>query len=436
MGTVRYQASHVVTQDADDRWLSPGVVDVTDGKIDWVGAPEDTPERADTSVEHLDGMLLPGFVNTHAHSPMVLLRGVGDGLPVDRWLSEAIWPREARLVPDDVRVAMTLGAAQLLMGGYTTSVEMYFHADEMAEGARAAGLRAMIAPPILVTDDLGALGAWEQQLDRSVAFIDAHRDDDLIRGIIGPHSAYAVSETLLREAGQAAADRDVLLTIHVAEGEHEGDEILAKYGVTVPRLLDRLGVLDAQVLAAHGVWLTDDDIMLLADRRVGVAHCPLSNGKHASGIAPVADLRAAAVPVGIATDGPVSHDRLDPFEEMRTAIRLARLRAKDASALTASDALRMVTREAAAAAGRDDIGAIEAGRQADLVLVDIDPVAMSPVVERKDLITHLVWSGTPELVERVWVGGREVVRDGTATAVDLEEVVSDTTERARRLAGG
>lgn len=442
MATVRYQATHVVTQDEDDRWLSPGVVEVTDGRITWVGPPEDAPEQPpqdapedpQATPEQLDGMLLPGFVNTHAHSPMVLVRGAGEGLPVDRWLAEAIWPREARLTSDDVRVGMMLGAAQLLRNGYTTSCEMYFRADEVAAGARAVGLRCLVASPILVTEGLDALGPWQEQLDEVAAFADAHRDDDLVDGVVGPHAAYTVPEAALREIGRLAVDRDLLVTIHVAETEHEGDRILEQHGVTVPAYLDRLGVLEARVLAAHGVWLTDDDVALFAERRVGVAHCPASNAKHASGIAPVVELRAAGVPVGIATDGPVSHDRLDPFEEMRTAIRLARLRAGDAATLGPRDVLRMVTREAAAALGRDDLGAIEAGRRADLVLVRVDPTVLSPVVACEDLLTHLVWSGTPALVDRVWVGGREVVRDGVVTTIDVEDVAADVTRRARRLA--
>jgi 5-methylthioadenosine/S-adenosylhomocysteine deaminase len=433
--TDRYQATHVLTQDADDRWLRPGVVDVSDGRISWVGAPQDAPPH-DGAVHELDGMLLPGFVDAHAHTPMVLLRGAGEGLPVDRWLTEVMWPREARLTPDDIRVGTAFGAAQLLRGGITTSSEMYFAPEAMAEGAREAGLRCLIAPPLIVAEGLDSLGTWQEQLERMVAFARDNRDDPLIDGVIGPHAAYTVPEEPLREAGRIAAEESLLLHLHVAEQEHEGAGILEEHGVSVPRYLERLGVLEARIVAAHGVWLTDDDIALFAEHRVGVAHCPLSNGKHASGIAPVVDMRAAGIPVAIATDGPASHDRLDLFEEMRTAIRLARLRSGDAAILGPRDALAMVTREAAAAIGRDDLGAIEAGRRADLVLVDLDPTVLSPVVEPEDLLTHLVWSGTPTLVRHVWVEGRQVVEDGAVTTVDAGALAADVTERARRLASG
>lgn len=432
--TDRYHAPEVLTQDADDRWLSPGVVEVTGGWISWVGAPEDAPERPGARTHHLDGLLLPGFVNTHAHTPMVLLRGAGEGLPVDRWLTEVMWPREGRLDAEDVHWGMRLGAAQLLASGFTTSNEMYFHPEAMAAGARDAGLRCLVAPPLLVTDDLGALGAWERQFDAAAQFARAHRDDDLIEGVIGPHSAYMVAEGPLREAGRLAAAEDLLLHIHVAEGEHEGDAIRDEHGLSVPAYLEELGVLDARVLAAHGVWLTADDIAILARYRVGVAHCPASNGKHASGIAPVTDMRAAGIPVGIATDGPASHDRLDPFEEMRLAIRLARLRGRDASAFGTRDALRMVTCEAARAIGRPDLGVIEVGGRGDLVHVRGTGGELGPVVEREDLLTHLVWGGSPALVDAVWVGGQQVVSDGTTTHVDLDRAAAEVTTRARRIA--
>jgi 5-methylthioadenosine/S-adenosylhomocysteine deaminase len=430
----RYQAPHVLTQDAEDRHLSPGVVDVVDGRIEWVGPPAEAPERPALVTHELDGVLVPGFVNTHAHSAMTPLRGAGEGLPVDRWLAEVMWPREAALTEDDVHWGMTLGAAQLLSGGITTSVEMYFHPAAVAAAARTAGLRTIVTPPVLVAEDLHRFGTWQEQLDVAVALATDLRDDPMVEVGLGPHSAYAVPEEPLRVAAALAGEHDLLLHIHVAEGEHEGDAIAAEHGVTVPRYLERLGFLEHRLLAAHGVWLTDDDIELFAANRVGVAHCPLSNGKHASGLAPVRALRAAGVPVGIATDGPASHDRLDPFEEMRAAIRSARLREGDAAIMGPRDALRMVTSEAARACGREDVGAIEAGRHADLVLVARGH-EQTPVVEDDDVLTHLVWSGSPRAVRAVWVGGRQVVRDGEVVTVDVGEAATEVTARARRLAG-
>lgn len=437
MSIQRFHAPYVVTQDADGRVLAPGMVEVTDGWITWVGEPDQAPPPDEhgpaVSVRHLDGVLLPGLVNTHAHSPMTLLRGAGEGLPVDRWLTEVMWPREARLTAEDVAWGMRLGAAQLLRGGITTTVEMYFHPEALARAGREVGLRTVVTPPVLVAPGLEHHGSWQQQLEHALELAEVFRDDPLVDVGLGPHSAYAVPTEPLVATIDAAVAHGLLLHVHVAEGEHEGDAITAEHGVSVPRYLERLGALGTRLLAAHGVWLTDDDIALLADHRAGVAHCPASNAKHASGLAPVRALRAAGVPVGIATDGPASHDRLDAFEEARTAIRLARLREGDAGALGPHEALRMLTREAADALGRDDLGALQAGRRADLVHLGLRP-DIGPLLTARDLPTHLVWSGSPAAVRDVWVGGRAVVADHRLVGVDLDLAYDQVVRRAGRLA--
>ncbi len=437
MSTHRFHAPYVVTQDAEDRVLAPGVVEIADGWITRVEAANAAPAPDEPGpglqIHHLDGVLLPGFVNTHAHTPMTLLRGAGEGLPVDRWLTEVMWPREARLTAEDVAWGMRLGATQLLRGGITTSVEMYFHPEALARAGREVGLRTVVTPPVLVAPGLEHHGSWQQQLERALELADLFRDDPLVDVGLGPHSAYAVPTEPLVATIDAAVAHGLLLHVHVAEGEHEGDVITAEHGLSVPRYLERLGALGTQLLAAHGVWLTDDDIALLAAHQTGVAHCPASNAKHASGLAPVRALRAAGVPVGIATDGPASHDRLDPFEEARTAIRLARLRERDAGALGPREALRMLTCEAAAALGRDDLGALEAGRRADLIHLELGP-DLGPVLDPTQLVTHVVFSGSPAAVRDVWVGGQPAVVDHRPLAVDLTGASAEVTARARRVA--
>jgi len=429
---IRYVADHLITMQSDPAVIERGVVDVADGRVVHAGSETEAPPF-EGEVRRLSGLLLPGFVNTHTHTPMVLLRGAGEGLPVDRWLVEVMWPREGKLTPDDVRWGMTLGAGELLTGGTTTSHEMYFFSEAVIEAAIDAGLRLVVTPPILTGDDLTRFGTWEEQLQRMADIADEHRDHATVTVGIGPHSGYALPEEPLRAAAELATDRGLHIHIHLAEGRTEGDAIAERHGVTMPRYLDSLGIFDApRVVAAHCVWVTEDDIELMARRTVGVAHCPMSNGKHASGIAPVTDLRAASVPVGIATDGPSSHDRLDMFEEMRLALRLARLRAGDAGAMTPADVLTMATREAADVLGRPDLGRIAPGSRADMILVDTTP--LGPVVETDDLVTHLVYSGTPDLVRTVWVEGRIVVDEGRPLRVDMDAARTEVVQRARRLA--
>src|SRR5690606_37472467 len=331
------------------------------------------------------------------------------------------------------RWGMTLGAGELLTGGTTTSHEMYFFSEAVIEAAIDAGLRLVVTPPILTCDDLPRCGAWEEQLQRMADIADEHRDHATVTVGIGSHSGYALPEEPLRAAAELATDRGLHIHIHLAEGRTEGDAIAERHGVTMPRYLDSLGIFDApRVVAAHCVWVTEDDIELMARRTVGVAHCPMSNGKHASGIAPVTDLRAAGVPVGIATDGPSSHDRLDLFEEMRAALRYARLRRGDAGAMTPADVLTMTTREAADVLGRPDLGSLVPGSRADMILLYTDPPG--PVLEPCDLITHVVYSGTPDHVRAVWVEGRRVVADGRPATVDIDAARREVTTRAARLA--
>lgn len=433
--TVRHHAAHVLPCDEAMTVHSPGVVDVADGRVTFAGATADAPELpAGAQEQRHAGLLLPGFVNVHCHTPMVLLRGAGEGLPVDRWLDEVVWPRESRLVAADVATSMRVGAAELLRGGVTTSVEMYFHGAQQAAAAIEAGLRCVVTAPVLEGTDHG-LGDVAAQLATIGELADAYDGHDLVEVGIGPHAAYSLSESTLVEVARIAAERELLIAIHVAEGEHEGDEITARTGLTVPAYLDSLGFLEGRVLAAHSVWLTDEDIALYAERGVGVGHCPGSNGKHASGIARVRELRDAGVPVGIATDGPVSSNRLDVLEEARLAMRYARIREKDAGALPHDEALRMLTREAADAIGRPDLGRLEPGARADLVHVDLVRPGAGPTLTPRDTIIDLVWGGGADAIRDVWVGGRHVVADGEVTTIDRDALTDELDAIARRLAG-
>ncbi|MFN2485096.1 MAG: amidohydrolase family protein, partial [Acidimicrobiia bacterium] len=294
------------------------------------------------------------------------------------------------------------------------------------------GLRAVVTPPVLVADDLALFGGWEEQLDAMVEQAERWRDHELISIGFGPHSAYALPEEPLVRVVELARKSEMHIQIHVAEGRQEGDAVRERTGLSVPAYLDRLGMLDGHVVAAHCVWLTPQDIELFSDRRTAVAHCPCSNSKHASGFAPVRALRSAGVAVGLGTDGPASHDRLDLFEEMRMALRLARLAADDAGAMGPPEVLAMATVEGARALGRPDLGRIEAGCRADLIHLDVS--SLYPVVEENDLLTHLVYLGNPSLVRDVWVEGRRVVEDSEVTTIDVARVRAEMIARAKELA--
>lgn len=435
MTTTRHHCAHLLTGDEAMTLHSPGVVDVVGGSVAWSGPAADAPALPEgaTQVRHA-GLVVPGFVDTHCHTAMVLLRGAGEGLPVPRWLDEVMWPRESRLVAADVGTSMRLGGAELLRAGVTTTVEMYFHGREQAEAVEELGLRALVTAPVLENTDHG-LGDVADQLAATAELADAWSDHPLVEVGIGPHAAYSLSRDALEQVAAITTERGLPLTIHVAEAAGEGDEVTARTGLTVPAYLDELGLLQGRVVAAHCIHMTDRDIELFAERGVGVAHCPGSNGKHGSGIAPVREMRAAGVPVGIATDGPASSNRLDMLEEARLAMRYARLRDHDATALPHVEALRMLTSEAADAMGRPDLGRLLPGSRADLVHLDTERRGAGPTNTAQDHLTHLVWGGGPEAVRDVWVEGRQVVADGEVLGLDRAALAEDLDRIAARLAG-
>jgi 5-methylthioadenosine/S-adenosylhomocysteine deaminase len=428
----RFRARAVVVGDRAGTVVLDAVLDVDEGLIDWVGPAAEAPPVGDAEVVELPGVLIPGLVNVHSHAPMVLFRGQGEGLPLDRWLREVMWPREARLTPEDVEVAMTAASAELLAGGVTTSVEMYFHPERIAAAVTATGARAVIAAPLI---PLPGLPPFEEQLRAAVDLAAGAPADGRIEYGIGPHAAYTVPLDVLRAAAVAAGEHGLLLHLHVAETASEGADLLARHGRSVPALLAAHDVLGGRVLAAHCVHMDDGDLELWRQHDVAVAHCPASNAKLASGVAPVRAMLDRGIRVGLGTDGPASNDALDLLADARLAAQLARLAGASATALTAAEAFWLATGGAAEAIDRPDLGQLEVGRRADLVHVDTRDLVFEPVGDAGDLLAHLIWSGGGRYVRDVWVGGRRVVSDGMATAVDVPALRAEVTARAARLAG-
>ncbi|MET9631540.1 amidohydrolase [Lentzea sp. NPDC006480] len=431
--SLRLHAPVVLPCDPSCSVLRDAVVDVVDGRITYVGEAASAPAFAG-EVRSLSGILLPGLVNTHAHSPMTVLRGLGSDLPLLRWLKEQMWPNEARMTAADVGAGMLLGAVEMLRHGVTTSAEMYFHGPELVSSILAAGSRVVFGSAIL---DLPGL-SWQSLTDEITRWIDADGlrfgPGERIELAFGPHSAYTLTPAMLTAVAEEARARDALLMVHVAESPEEDLAQRAEYG-SVPALLKASDVLGGRVLSAHSVHLSDDDIALYASYGVGVAHCPGSNAKLASGIARVPAMLQAGVNVGLGTDGPASNDDLDLFEEARLAAMFARVSAMDATVLGAAQALLMATRGGAAALGRDDIGALEAGRWGDVVHIAADDPAFATGLDAPDaqLLANLVWGSGSRRVTDVWVAGDQVVAGGESTRVDRAEAQAGVTAVARRL---
>jgi 5-methylthioadenosine/S-adenosylhomocysteine deaminase len=433
--TLRLEADAVFTVDPDNTMWLPGAVEIDNGLISWVGDPWQVPPAAGTEVQQLGGLLMPGLVNCHGHSPMTLVRSAGDGLPLDRWLSETVWPREALFTDEDVYWGMVLGAAELLCNGTTTTCEQYRHPGPVVEALVDAGIRAVYTPGIFDVPGSDSGDTWENLLEEACALFDAMagREGRIELGF-GPHAAYTVPPEGLRTIAVEAQRRNALLQIHLCETRAEGAMVEQRYGVSAPALLAEAGALDGRVLAAHAVWLDGADLDLVAAHDVAVAHCPGSNGKLGAGVAPLRALLDRGVRVGLGTDGPASNDDLHLWDEMRLAALLARALATEPGTVSSAEALRLATRGGGEALGLP-VGALEAGRPADLVRLRTDDARFTPSVTDTELLGHLVWAGAGYLVTDVWVGGQRVVEAGRCTMVDGERARAEVGRRARRLVG-
>ena len=429
--TLRLVADHVVPGEGNGVVVPDGAVDIAaDGRIVAVG-PESSLGPPPAEVRRLGGLLMPGLVNAHAHTPMTLVRSAGDGLPLERWLREAIWPREGRMNAEDAWWGMTLGSAEMLAAGVTTSCEMYLFEDAVVDAVDASGARLVITPGVisaLLRD--GVVG------DRIAEIVEFHAAHDGQAGRItvgfAPHSIYDLTPEQCGEIASYARSEGALFHIHLEETEAERQLVIERYGSTATRLLSDVGALEARTIAAHGVWLDDVDRRLLAEAGASVAHCPQSNLKLGSGIAPVAMLLADGVGVGLGTDGAASNDDLDLWEELKLAPLLARGIGHDPAAMSAATALDLATRASARALGLDDVGELRPGARADVIRVDVDQPAFTPGL---DLLGHLVFAGSSRYVTDVWVEGRQVVEASTVTTVDVERAVGEVERRGRRLAG-
>jgi len=357
-----------------------------------------------------DHVLMPGLVNLHAHAAMNLMRGLADDLPLMRWLQEAIWPTESRHVSAAfVHDGSLLAAAEMLRGGITTCNDMYFHPEAAAEAFATAGIRAVVGIVMLEFPTPYASDA-DDYLRKGLAARDRWQREPLIDFAIAPHAPYTVSDRSFARALALAEELELPIHIHVHETAGEIADSITTHGLRPLARLARLGLLGENLIGVHAVHLDDADIELLARHNCSVAHCPTSNMKLASGIAPIPRLLEAGIRVGLGTDGAASNNRLDLFQEMRHAALLAKVGSLDASAVPAHAALHMATLGGADALGMADrIGSIEPGKAADLCAVDLGGLHCRPCF---DPISHLVYVAGRENVSHVWVNGETRVDKG------------------------
>ena len=391
--------------------LAEHAVAVRDGKIEAV-LPAASAEARFGDYERVvldEHALIPGLVNAHTHAAMTLMRGLADDLPLMRWLEEHIWPAEKRHVsPQFVHDGTLLACAEMLRGGITCFNDMYFFPEAALRAALAAGMRS--AHGIIVIEFPSAYAAdAADYLRKGLELRDRYGDEPLASFCLAPHAPYTVSDASFKKISTLAAELDLPVHVHLHETEHEIERSLADSGARPLERLRAMNLLGPNLIAVHAVHVNEAEIALLARHGCSVAHCPSSNLKLASGFAPIAKLAQAGVNIALGTDGAASNNRLDMFQEMRTAALLAKAVAGDAQAMPAAAALNAATLGGARALGlADRIGSIAAGKAADLTAVAIRGPELAPCY---DVLSHLVYSAGREHVTHVWVAGELRVRE-------------------------
>jgi 5-methylthioadenosine/S-adenosylhomocysteine deaminase len=402
----------VVPVEPESRVLEGHAVAVRDGRIEALLPADQALQRysAYERIELPQHVLIPGLVNAHTHAAMSLMRGLADDLPLMRWLEDHIWPAEMQHVSAAmVRDGTLLACAEMLRGGITCFNEMYFFPEAALEAAQAAGLR--IAVGIIVIEFPTSYASDPADyLRKGLALRDRQGGEPMVSFCLAPHAPYTVSDATFRKVATLAAELDLPVHLHLHETEDEIQRSLSEHGVRPIERMRRLGVLGPGLIAVHAVHLEKNEIQLLGSHACSVAHCPSSNLKLASGFAPVEALRKAGANLCIGTDGAASNNRLDMFQEMRSAALLAKAVARDAEAMPAHAALRAATLAGAQAVGLGDLtGSIVPGKAADLVAVEMRAPELAPCY---DPVSHLVYAAGREHVTHVWVNGEARVVDG------------------------
>lgn len=413
----------VVTMDSQKAVYQGGFVAVSQGEIVRVGSSEDLRKEKLTASSEVDAegqVVLPGLINTHTHVPMVLFRGFADDLELHEWLYENIFPAEARFVTADFAAAgARLALAEMIRGGTTTFLDMYFFEEEIAKASKEAGVRALLAPALL-DFPTPENENWDKGVEAFTQFAERWRDDPLITPCVGPHSVYTVSPEHLKESADLAESLNLPLHIHLAETKHEMEESKEKNQASPVAHLEKLGVLGPKVIAAHCVHLHEADQALLVERGVGIAHCPESNMKLCSGAAPVPSLLKLGAKVGLGTDGAASNNDLDMWGEMDTAAKLHKLISNNPTVLPAEQVLELATIGGARALHMEDkIGSIEAGKRADIILVDLQTVHLKPLY---NVYSQLVYAAKSSDVTHVWVDGRQLMKQGELLTLEEESI--------------
>jgi len=423
----------VVTENATHDVLTPGAVAIDANEIVDVGAPDAIAlkYRAVDTITVRDQIVLPGLVNTHTHAPMVMYRGLADDLALMDWLNKYIFPAEAKTVsPEMVRIGTRLAALEMIESGTTTFADMYYFEEEIARATREAGLRGILGETIIQFPVADAKTPAEG-LAHAERYVKEFKDDPLVTPAVAPHALYTNDAKTLVASAELGRKYGVPVLIHLAETEDEVRIAREQHQNTPVGYLESLGFFGPRTLAAHGIWVNDEDMAILKRRGVGVSHNPESNMKLASGAAPVTKYLSAGVALGLGTDGAASNNDLDMFEAMRQASFLAKHAMRDPTAVSARTALDLATIGGARALGMEgQIGSLEPGKRADVITVAMNAARQTPMY---DPVSHLVYVTRGDDVRNTIVDGKILMRNRQVKTLDRAAVIADANRLAAKV---
>ncbi|WP_028950681.1 amidohydrolase [Sulfurihydrogenibium subterraneum] len=411
---------YILTMDENFTEYKNGYIVIKDGKIAEVGEGKSEFEAKEV-IDLNSNVVLPGLINTHTHAAMTLLRGYGSDNPLKVWLEQYIWPVEGKYVSYEfVKDGTDLACYEMIRNGITCFVDMYFYEDAVAQSVKEAGMKAVLTTGIL-DFPTPAAKTPEEGIQKTKDFIIQYRNDNNVFPAIGPHAPYTCSPNTLTKAMEVALDYNVLYHIHVSETINEVEDIKNRYGNTPVKHLNSIGVLNERVLAAHMVHPTEEEIEILSEKKVKIAHCPESNLKLASGIAPVPKMLEKEIVVSLGTDGTASNDDLDLIGEASTAAKLHKGYNLNPTVLPAKQVLAMITRQAAKAILMEDrIGSIEVGKDADIIVIDVNQPHLQPLF---DPYTQIIYSGKGLDVNTVIINGKVVMKNKVVQTVEKDKVL-------------
>ena len=424
----------LVTQDSARTVLKDTSIRVEDEIIAEVGS--DLPSQADQIIDCKGTIVLPGLINTHTHLSMTMFRGYADDMKLQEWLASKIWPLELKLTPEICYYGALLGCLEMIATGTTMFVDMYLFMENVAKAVEEAGLKAYLSYGIFGADGSALEKKSKENTKRFISYV-KDMNDPRVNLAIGPHAPYSCSPELLIWAKETAENEGAILTTHLAETRSEQAQFQKERGMRVIEYLDKIGFLCPNLLAAHCVWLTKSEVNLLAKRKVKVSHCPVSNMKLASGgVAPVPEMLESGVTVSLGTDGAASNNSLDMFETMKTCALLQKAHRWDATVLPAQQVLDLATIEGARALGvADKVGSIEAGKQADLIVVDARAPNLVPIHGAATVISDLVYSVKGANVDTSIVAGKILMKNREFQTLKENEIYEKAQEIALFLVG-